>query len=329
MIPLCLAAAVVSPGTDPYTYWGAIANAVTFLRSVELKLAPDEKVPKVDDPGEFNGYYHVPEWLLEAYALALYPDVGLIPIEDYDIWVEYHPEAEEHWWVRQNAAETGYWWPEYKSMKQNPDGTWDVTITLSGAYDDEAVPFDKVVTLAPNAAYNPDSPFEYHVAQWPDWPESDDDGPTAPENPPPDFIVGTWRAPVKSGHVAWLEIFSDGMAGLYLGPDDYDELFEIYSGTVTAGNESEYAVNAVMDFHLNWYIYETGDGTPVTGVPDSYKGSYGLSCDWEGDQRVLYVVVDEIMDENTDPLFGKSNLKMLWVPKTCGGGSMVDMEAFG
>ena len=308
----------ISPGDDPYSYWYAVANAIATLRAVDLELEPDE----TDEEGS---WYRTPEWLFEAYALALYPGMDVPPIGDYDLWVQYHPETHERYWVGEEAYSDSAR-AEFKSAVQNPDGTWDVTLTVSYTYGLE--PEDMVVTLAPNAAYNPDSPFEYHIAGWPAF-LYDDYDPPIPATPPPEYLVGTWRAPVRRGHVAWLEIHEDGMAGLYLGDSDSDQLFEIYRGTVSAGEECEYAVNVDLDFHLDWYIYESGDGMPVTGVPDTYSGSYGFSYGWEDDLQVLYVVVDALMDENTDPLFGKSELRMLWAPKTLGGGSMVDIESVG
>jgi len=317
IVHLARTTAIVPGGDDLYTYWYAIANAIATLRAVDMELEPDE----LDEEGS---WYRVPEWLFEAYALALFPAMDVPPLGDYDLWVSYHRETHERYWV--GLAYSTWIWAEYKSAKQHADGTWDVTFTV-GTTDDD-VTGERIVKLAPNAAYNPDSPFEYHIVGWPAFDYGDDE-PPIPAVPPPEYIVGTWKAPVKRGHVAYLEIYEDGMAGLYLGDDESDQLFEIYKGTVSAGDEREYAVDVDLDFHLEWYVYESGNGMPITGVPDIYKGSYGFSHAWEDGQQVLYVAVDTLIDENTDPLFGKSELKMLWVPKTLGGGSMVDIESFG
>ena len=325
MIHLARTAAIVPQDDcdgDLYGYWYAIANAISTLRAVDLELYPDEAV--LDDFwDEYHNWFRVPEWLFEAYALALYPAMDVPPLGDYDLWVQYHPETHERYWVGEEAYSDSAR-AEYKSARWNKDGTWDVTFTISYTYDDETQ--EKTIQLAPNAAWNPNSPFEYHIVGWPEFDYGDYE-PPIPATPPPEYIVGTWRAPVKRGHAAWLEIYPDGMAGLCLGDSDSDQLYEIYRGTVSAGEECEYAVNVDMEFHLDWYIYETGDGTPVTGVPDAYSGSYGLSFVWEDDQQVLYVVVDTLADKNTDPLFDKSELKMLWTQKTLGGGRMVDAEA--
>jgi len=318
MVHLARAAVVVPPGDDLYTYWYAIANAVATLRSVDLELEPDE----LDGEGS---WYRVPEWLFEAYALALFPGMDVPPLGDYDLWVTYHPETYERYWV--GLAYSTWLWAEYKRAQRNSDGTWDVTFALSAEDDDETV--DRVVRLAPNRAYNPDSPFEYHIVGWPAWPGYEDDGPPIPAVPPPEIVVGTWTGPVKRGHVAWLEIYPDGMAGLYLGDDESDQLYETYHGAVAPTDDVDIEGSGVdyvmdMDFRLDWYIYESGDGTPVTGVPGAYSGIYSLRQEWEGDQQVLYVKTLE-----GDNLYGKKELKMLWVPKTEGGGSMVDIEAMG
>jgi len=149
--------------------------------------------------------------------------------------------------------------------------------------------------------------------------------------PPPENLVGAWRAsPVKPGHAAWLEIHEDGMAGLYLGDDESDMLYEIYRGTVCQADGTDKEGDGVdycmeMEFRLDWHIYESGDGSPVTGVPESWSGLYILRTEWEGDQHVLNVMAGLDADE----LFGKADLKMLWEPKTLGGGSMEEIEAVG
>ena len=95
MIHLCRTAAIVPQDDgdqDLYGYWYAIANAISTLRAVDLELYPDEAV--LDDYwDEYHNWYRVPEWLFEAYALALYPDMDVPPLGDYDLWVQYHPET--------------------------------------------------------------------------------------------------------------------------------------------------------------------------------------------------------------------------------------------
>ena len=200
-----------------------------------------------------------------------------------------------------------------------------MTFTV-GTTDDDSTG-ELAVKLAPNAAYNPNSPFEYHIVGWPAFDYGDDEPPN-PAPPPPENIVGTWRAPVKRGQAAWLEIYEDGMAGLYLGDDGSDELYEIYRGAVCQADDTDVDGDGVdtlmeMEFHLDWYIYES-EGGPVTGVPDNYAGVYNLRTEWEGGQHVLRLTAVE-----GDALYGKKELKMLWAPKTCGGGNMVDIEAVG
>jgi len=329
MIHLCRTAAIVPEDDgDLYGYWYAIANAVATLRAVDLTLEPDELVPHAYDPDEHKGFYRVPEWLFEAYALALYPHMDIPPLGDYDLWVEYHPETHGPYWVGQEAY-SDFYRGEYTGAKQNPDGTWDVTITVSGLYEETGEPEEKIVKLAPNEAYNPDSPFEYHIVEWPEFSYGDDGDVPTPGTPPPEIVVGTWKAPVKRGHVAYLEIFADGMAGLYLGGDESDQLYETYHGAVAPADDTDIEGSGVdylmdMDFRLDWYIYESGDGSPITGVPDAYRGVYTLRHAWEGGQQVLYVTTN-----SGDNLYGLKELKMLWAQKTEGGGRMVDMEAMG
>jgi len=151
--------------------------------------------------------------------------------------------------------------------------------------------------------------------------EPTDEYESNPAPPPPDIVVGTWEAPVKRGHVAYLEIFADGMAGLYLGDADTEnsEVYEIYRGTVLAVGENADEISMAMDFQLNWYIYESDGGDPII-IPDSYKGTYTLRHEREGDKRTLHVKAND----NTDPLFGKKELKMVKVPKNLQGSCMVD-----
>jgi len=302
MINLCRAAAV-SPKEEQYDYWYAVSNAITTQRGVYNEWPPD-------DPE--SGAYRVPAWLFEAYAAALFPDTDMPEYVDWD-WVGYDDTNEEY------LAYLSYstWiWADYKSAKQNPDGTWDVTVTISAEGSDETM--DEVIKLAPNAAYNPNSPFEYHIVGMPE-PQ-----PPEPAIPPPGFIVGTWRAAqAKPRHAAYLEIYEDGIAGLYLGDDESGQLYEIYRGLVACdpSQESETSWELYMRFDLDWYIYE-GETDPV---PERYSGDYTLRHAWEGDQQVLHVKANE----GADPLFGKSELKMLWAPKTQQGDFMADIESMG
>jgi hypothetical protein len=158
--------------------------------------------------------------------------------------------------------------------------------------------------------------------------EEDIDFDVAP--PPPSIIVGTWKGVTKPYHVAYLEIYIDGAAGLYLGSDDCDQLYEIYRGGVLPASDSDYPDNISTNnefdinlwFNLDWYIYESDGGTPVTGVPNSYEGTYTMRHYWEGNKQILHVKTKG----NADPLFGKKELKMEWTPKTINGGSMKDIE---
>ena len=309
MANLCRAAAVASGDTENVSYWYVIANAITTLRGVYNEWPPDE---------EDVGAYYVPEWLFEAYAQALFPDTEAPGLPDWS-WIGY--DGANGRYLAYMAYST-WLWADYKSAKRNPDGTWDVTVAVSAEGFDEEM--EETLRLAPNKAYNPDSPFEYHIVGLLDQIGAN------PAPPPPEILVGTWRAPAKRGQAAWLEIFEDGMAGLYLGDDESNQLYEIYRGGVYQADDVDIGGTGVdylmdMEFSLDWYIYESDGGTPVTGVPDSYKGTYVLRHEWEGDQQVLYVKANDA----ADPLFGQKELKMLWVPLTLGGGSMVEIEAVG
>jgi len=308
MVNLCRAAAVAMNETENYSYWYAVSNAISTLRGVYNEWPPD-------DPE--TGAYYVPEWLFKAYAAALFPDTDMPERVDWE-WVGYDDTNKQYLTY---PAWSTWIWADYKSAKQNSDGTWDVTISIGTTDDDKTM--DEIIKLAPNDAYNPDSPFEYHIIGMPE------EEPPEPAVPPPEIVVGTWCAPVKRGHVAYLEIFVDGMAGLYLGDDESDQLYETYYGTVAPADDTDIEGTGVdylmdMNFRLGWYIYESDDGTSITGVPDSYTGTYTLRHAWEGDQQVLYVTTN-----NGDNLYGKKELKMLWVPKTEGGGVMTDVEAMG
>ena len=302
MINLCRAAAV-SPKEAQYGYWYAISNAICTQRGIYNEWPPD-------DPDA--GAYHVPDWLFEAYAAALFPDTETPEYLDWE-WVGYS-DTGGHYLAY--LAYSTWIWAEYKGAKQNPDGTWDITVTISAEGSDETM--DEVIQLAPNAAYNPGSPFEYHIVGMPE------PAPPEPADPPPEYVVGTWRAPVKQGHAAYLELFEDGIAGLYLGDDGSGQVYEIYRGLVSCdpGSVSDTTAELEMQFTLDWYIYEGG---PVTGVPDTYRGTYTLRHGWEGDQQVLRVKANE----GADPLFGESEMKMLWVPKTLRNDFMADVESMG
>jgi len=326
MVHLCRMAAI-APGGEEYDYWHAFATAIGTLRSVDLDMVPD---------GE-GGFYRVPEWLFEAYAAALFPGVDVPALDGGESeYVSYHPETAERWWVREDYST--WLWAEFKSVGGNRDGSLDVTILVTAP--EEEWDWEMVIKVAPNKAYDPDSPFEYHLVGLPMEPdrryglpegqEYDEFGDPYDDDddyggPPPDFVVGTWRAPAKRGHAAWLEIYPDGKAGLYLGSDDSGQIYEIYSGYLgEAFPDGPGQISVHIDFGLDWYIYESEDG-PITGVPDSYSGIYMLRHAWEGDQQVLYVTAG--MD--ADYLFGKEELKLLWVPKTLQGDCMIEMEAFG
>ena len=169
--------------------------------------------------------------------------------------------------------------------------------------------------------------FEHFGAGEIDCGDVDMYGESNPAPPPPGIVVGTWKAPAKRGHVAYLEIFVDGMAGLYLGDANSDELYEIYRGTVCPaddvdmdGDDVDYLID--MNFDLDWYIYESDDGAPVN-VPASRKGTYVLRHSREGSKRMLYVKAVE----DADPLFDKKEMKMERVQKTLqNGNSMSDVE---
>jgi len=149
----------------------------------------------------------------------------------------------------------------------------------------------------------------------------EDFGESNPAPPPPDAIVGTWFAPAKRGHVAYLEIYADGMAGLYLGDDESDQLYEIYKGTVYPVEEGADEVILQMDFELNWYIYES-DGAPITGVPQSYNGEYTLRPELIDDRPGLSLKAND----GADLLFGKKEMKMSWIHKSEDSGKMVEYE---
>jgi hypothetical protein len=136
--------------------------------------------------------------------------------------------------------------------------------------------------------------------------------------PPPDMVVGTWKAPVKRGQVAYLEIHADGAAGLYLGPDDSEEVYEFYNGIVyPVGDGKPDEITLRMEFELNWFIYESEDGSQVEGVPKSCKGVYTFTHGQQGGKRTLHVKTAG----GADPLYGNRELKMEWIPKTFNRGT--------
>jgi hypothetical protein len=150
----------------------------------------------------------------------------------------------------------------------------------------------------------------------------DEEGPN-PAPPPPDIIVGTWKASINDDIIAaYLEIFPDGMAGLYKGLYDSSDVFEIYHGPVLATSESPNEIVLDMNLYLNWYIYESDDGTPITGVPDSYNGVYTLRHEQKGGKRILHVKAGA----DADPLFDIKELHMERVSKTLQGGFMEDVQ---
>jgi len=152
---------------------------------------------------------------------------------------------------------------------------------------------------------------------------NDMNGISNPAPPPPEIIVGTWKAPVKRGHVAYMEIFEDGMAGLYLGDANSDQLYEIYRGTVLSVGKNPNEISMEMEFELDWYIYESEDGSSITGVPDSYKGIYTLRHYWEVNKQMLHLTANN----GADPLFGKKELIMEWTRKTANGDSMTEVNS--
>jgi hypothetical protein len=149
--------------------------------------------------------------------------------------------------------------------------------------------------------------------------EWDMDNTSNPAPPPPDIIVGTWMSPVKRGHVAYLEIFEDGMAGLYLGAADSDELYEIYKGTVLSVDNTSDEILMELDFNLDWYIYESEDGSPIAGVPNTYTGVYTLRHYIEDGKRMLNLNAKK----DSNQLFGKKEMKMERVQKTLQNGSVM------
>jgi len=296
MIHLCRAAAI-APKEMQYDYWYAISNAITTLRAVDLELEPDEE--------DVYGY-SVPVWLFEAYARALFPEDGIPSVTDW-MWVGHNAGSDEPYLAY--AAYSTWIWAKFKSAKQNKDGTWDVTMTVGTTDDDQTM--DEVVKLAPNAGWDPDSPFEYHIVGMPE-PQAPEPGPR-----PPDALIGAWKAPVRRGYSARLEIYEEGRAGLALVMDDdeFEMDVELYGGSVLAVDEGPGETAMELELWLDWHIYESDDGSPVTGVPDGYSGTYTFRPAREDGQPVLYVTASQ----GADPLFGRSELKMQWV----------GMEAYG
>ena len=320
MIHLCRMAAI-APGGELYDYWYAIASAVSTLRGVDLDLEGDEGC---------EGCYRVPGWLFDAYAQALFPGVAVPALKKGESdWVSYHPEDGGSYWV--GPAWSTWLWAEYKSAKRNQDGTWDVTITV-GTEDDEDGVGDSVIKLAPNEAYDPGSPFEYHLVGLPtepdmyygmpegaDWGEEVwDEDEESRGQPPPDFMVGTWRADnVKRGYVVWLEVFPNGKAGLYLGDDQSGQIYEIYNGWLGQASfgDDEGEASIKVEFGLGWHIYESDDGSPIN-IPGIYSGIYTFRQ--EGEALIVTA------GAGADPLYGKKTLTMFWDPMTLDGSVMVE-----
>ena len=97
-----------------------------------------------DDPE--TGSYWVPEWLYIAYSKAIFPSSDVYLPEGNLDWFGYSPDLHKDIWV--GSAYSTWIWADYKSAAQNPDGTWDVTVTLGTAED--GITIDKIITLAPN-----------------------------------------------------------------------------------------------------------------------------------------------------------------------------------
>ena len=97
--------------------------------------------------------------------------------------------------------------------------------------------------------YNPDNPFEYHIVV----DEGEWDGSWDAAPPPPDYVVGTWKASLSQYIVAYLEIFEDGMAGLYKGDAESSQIYEIYKGFAAHTADGAGEIGMSMNFNLDWY----------------------------------------------------------------------------
>jgi len=304
MAELCAAAATAIFETWD-GYWYTIANAITTQRSVYQKMPPDGRV-------DGDAYYAVPEWLFEAYAKALFPDKEIPPAEEMDEnWASYYPDKNEYWVY---MAYSTYLGAEYKSAKQNPDGTWELAVRLF-TEEGEADPY--IFTVAPNKAYDPNNPFEYHIVGLPE------EGPQ-PAPPPPDWTVGTWQVPLDEGRTGYIEIYEDGVAGLYIGPGGSEELYEIYWGLVSsngAGTEDA-GLDAEMQMDFDWE--RSIKGSPVKNPAKEYEGVYTVRHGWEGDQQSLYITTKSGAD-----LFGQKTLRVDWIPMAKSEDALQAIEAMG
>ena len=306
MADLCAAAATAIFETWD-GYWYTIANAITTQRSVYQEMPPDGRV-------DGDAYYVIPEWLFEAYAKALFPDKEIPPAEEMDEnWVSYYPDRKEYWVYLAYSTFLG---ADYKSAAKNPDGTWDLAVRLF-AEGEEADPY--IFTVAPNKAYNPDSPFEYHIVGMPE------EGPQ-PAPPPPSWATGTWWLSLDNGRTGYIEIYEDGIAGLYIGPGGSEELYEIYWGFVSPDGNGDETAEAGMplDMQISFEWERSIAGSPVRNPQKEYKGVYTVRHAWEDDQQVLH-----ISTKSGDNLFGKKTLKVLWVPLIKNEDIMEDNGAMG
>ena len=304
MVDLCRAA-VTAIFEEWDGYWYTIANAITTQRSVYQEMPPDGSV-------DGDSYYTVPEWLFEAYAKALFPDKAIPPMEEMDEnWVSYQPGEKEY---RVYLAYSTWLGATYKSASQNSDGTWDLSVGLI-TEEGEADPY--TFTLAPNKAFDPETPFEYYIVGMPE------EGPQ-PAVPPPSWTTGTWQVPLEDGRTGYLELYEDGVAGLYIGPSGSEKLYEIYWGLVSSNGEGteEAGLDSEMQMEFDW---ERSIGSsPVKNPPKKYAGVYTVRHGWDGDQQVLY-----ISTKSGDDLFGKKTLRVDWIPMAKSEDVMKEIEAMG
>ena len=130
---------------------------------------------------------------------------------------------------------------------------------------------------------------------------------------PSKAVIGKWKASAKNNigyeFSIYIEIFVDGTAGLYMGSGDNDGYLETYGGSVRTLSKNADGISMEMQFGLTWYVYESDDGEPIKGVPDTYNGVYTLRPEQNGDVRTLHVKARE----DADPLYGQTELKMEWI----------------
>jgi len=119
---------------------------------VYLELPPDD---------EATGGYLVPDWLFEAYAAALFPDMDASALPNDCEWIT---RADGGYLV--GLAYSTWIWADYKDAAPNPDGSWDLTVTIGTTDGDDTM--DETWTLVPYGGYNPDNPFDYYIAGMPD-----------------------------------------------------------------------------------------------------------------------------------------------------------------